>query len=60
MTIRLPPDTILDHVLKLFGKQHRKIILHKTNLNQPIQTPYITITARKENFFKALLRTNHK
>ena len=59
MTIRLPPDNILDRILAIFGK-HRKIILPKTNLNQSIQTPYITITAKKENFFKALLRTNHK
>ena len=56
MTIRLPPDNILDHILAIFGKK-RKIIM-PDNLDQTEKQlgPYTTIKARKEGFFKTLFR----
>ena len=56
MTIRLPPDNFLDHILVIFGKK-RKIIMPE-NINQIEKQlgPYVTIKARKEGFFKALFR----
>jgi len=59
MTIRLPPDNILDRILTIFGKK-RGIIIPKINFNQQNQNPYVTLAAKKENFIKCLLRINYK
>ena len=55
MTIRLPPDNIIDKILKIFGIQ-RQIILPKDNQDQIRNNPYVTITAHKENLMQTLLR----
>ena len=60
MTIRLPPDNILDRILTLFGKE-RKIILPSTHAESSRNgaNPYVTLKARKESFLKALFRSNN-
>ena len=59
MTIRLPPDNLIDRILAIF-KIHRRIILPKDDSNPLIKTPYITITAKKEGFINTLLRIIYK
>ena len=55
MTIRLPPDNIIDKILKIFNIQ-RKIILPKDSQDQSDRNPYATIAAHKENLIQTLLR----
>ena len=56
MTVRIPPENILDKILKLFGKERRVIIPEEAgNIYRDIG-PYVQIKGKRENFFKALLR----
>ena len=55
MTIRLPPDNIIDKILKIFNI-HRQIILPKDNQDQSENNPYVTIMANKEKLIQTLLR----
>ena len=57
MTIRLPPTNILDRILTLFGKE-RRIILPSNAESPRNENPYVTLKAKKENFFKALFWSN--
>jgi len=59
MTIRLPPDNILDRILTLFGKK-RKIILPNTQAESSRNgaNPYVTLKARKESFLKVLFKSS--
>ena len=59
MTVRLPPDKIIDKILKIFGIR-RKIILPSDDHEQSDRNPYVTIMAKKENFFATLWRTSCK
>ena len=56
MTIRLPPDNFLDHILAIFGKKRKIIILDNISQAEKQLGPYVTIKAKKEGFFKALFR----
>ena len=56
MTIRLPPDNFLDHILAIFGKKRKIIMPDNINQLEKHLGPYVTIQARKEGFFKALFR----
>lgn len=59
MTIRLPPDNILDRILTRFGKE-RKIILPSTHAESSRNgaNPYVTLKAKNESFLKALFRSS--
>jgi len=56
MTIRLPPDNFIDHILAIFGKKRK--IIYPDNINQTIEQlgPYVNIKTKKEGFLKALFR----
>jgi hypothetical protein len=59
MTIRLPPDNLIDRILAIFNI-HRRIILPKDDPHLSTKTPYITITAKKESLSHCLLRIIRK
>ena len=56
MTIRLPPDNLLDRILAIFGKKRKIIMPENINQIEKHLGPYANIKARKEGFFKALFR----
>ena len=60
MTVRIPPENILDKTLKLLNKE-RKIIL-PDDAGKVYQNfgPYVQINGKRESFFKALIRQNKK
>lgn len=53
MTIKLPSKNITDRILSFLGKQRAIIIPPSTAKGDD---PYVYSQARKESFFKALLR----
>jgi len=56
MTIRIPPENILDKILKLFGKERNVNISDETNEIYEEKGPYVQIQGKREGFFKALFR----
>ena len=57
MTIRLPPENLLDHFLSKFGIE-RKIIIPDHDHADPMtqkQNPYVTKKAKRESLFRAIL-----
>ncbi len=60
MTIKTPPDNILDTILKLLGKERKVIIPEGTAKAEEKMGPYVTTKAKKESFWKALFRSNNK
>ena len=56
MTIRVPPDNILDKILKLFGKERKVIVSESADEIYKKHGPYVQIKAEREGFLKALLR----
>ncbi len=56
MTIRVPPENLLDKVLKLLGKERRVIMPEEAGKIYEDKGPYVQIKARREGFFKALFR----
>ena len=56
MTVRIPPENILDKVLKLFGKEREIIIPEETDTIYKDKGPYVQIKSKRENFIKALFR----
>ena len=60
MTVRLPPENILDKILKLFGKQRDVIIPDEAEKAYRDIGPYVQIRGKRESFFKALLRRTEK
>ena len=60
MTIRIPPENILDKILKLFGKEREVIIPDEAENAYQDFGPYVQIRGKRENFFKALLRKTEK
>lgn len=56
MTIRIPPENILDRVLRLFGKERKIIFPEGAGKTYRETGPYVQIKARKESFLKALFR----
>jgi len=56
MTIRKPPENILDKILKLFGKEREVIIPEEAGKIYEDIGPYVQIKGQRESFFKALMR----
>lgn len=56
MTIRIPPENILDKIIKIFGKERKIIIPDNTENIYKEKGPYVQIKAKREGFFKALFR----
>ncbi len=49
MTIRTPPENILDKILKLVGKERQLIIPEETDEIYKDKGPYVQIKAKREN-----------
>ena len=60
MTIRIPPENILDKILKLLGKERKVIIPEEAGQVYRDTGPYVQINGKREGFFKALLRKTDK
>ncbi len=56
MTIRIPPENVLDKFLKLLGKERSVIIPEGTDKIYQKKGPYVQIKGKKESFLKALFR----
>ena len=56
MTLRIPPENFLDKVLKLLGKERQVIMPVEAGKIYEEKGPYVQIKAKREGFFKALLR----
>ena len=56
MTIKIPPENILDKILKLLGKERKVIVPEKADKIYQEKGPYVQIKARRESFWKALFR----
>ncbi len=56
MTIRIPPENLLDKVLKLFGKERQVIMPEEAEKLYEEKGPYVQIKAKREGFFKVLFR----
>lgn len=54
MTIRLPQPTVFDQLLHLLGKKRGVILPTKAH---KAYGPYVYANGKKENFWKALLRS---
>jgi len=60
MTIRIPPENILDKILKLLGKERQAEIPDEAEKAYQDFGPYVQIRGKRENFFKALFRKTEK
>jgi hypothetical protein len=60
MTVRIPPENILDKILKLFGKERDVIIPDKAGNAYRDIGPYVQMRGKRESFFKALFRRTEK
>lgn len=62
MTVKIPPENILDKILKLMGKERRVLLPEETDEIYKDKGPYVQIKARRESFLKALMRSksNHQ
>ena len=60
MTVRIPPENILDKILRLFGKEREVIIPEEAGETYKNMGPYVQIRGKREGFFKALLRKTEK
>ena len=58
MTIKIPPENLLDKVLKLFGKERQVIMPAEAGKIYKEKGPYVQIKAKREGFFKALFRSD--
>lgn len=58
MTIQVPPENILDKILKLFGKERKVIDPEGIGEIYKDKGPYVYIKTKREGFFKALFREN--
>ncbi|MCD4742894.1 MAG: hypothetical protein K8R67_10515 [Desulfobacteraceae bacterium] len=56
MTIKTPPDNILDKILKIIGKERRIIIPEDIGQIEEKFGPHVTTKVKKESFWKALFR----
>jgi len=59
MTIKTPPDNVLDKILKIIRKKRKLIIPEETGQTDKKLGPYVTTKARKESFWRALFRDRH-
>ena len=60
MTVRIPPENILDKILKLLGKERGVIIPEQAGQVYREIGPYVQIWGKRENFFKAFLRKTER
>ena len=60
MTVRIPPENILDRILKLLGKERQVIIPDEAGKVYKEIGPYVQIRGKRENFFKVLIRKLEK
>ncbi|MBW1829783.1 MAG: hypothetical protein JRI74_10225 [Deltaproteobacteria bacterium] len=60
MTVRIPPENILDKILRLFGKKREVIIPEEAGQVYRDIGPYVQIKGKRESFFKALFRKTGK
>jgi hypothetical protein len=60
MTIRVPPENLLDKVLKLLGKERRVILPKKADKIYKDLGPHVQIKGKRESFLKAFLRKKDK
>ena len=56
MTVRIPPENILDKILKLFGREREVMIPDKAGNAYRDIGPYVQMRGKRESFFKALFR----
>ena len=56
MTIRTPPENILDKILKLFGKERRVVIPGESDAVYDKLGPYVQVMSKRESFLKVLFR----
>lgn len=56
MTIIIPPENLLDKLLKLLGKERQIIMPAETGKIYSEKGSYVNIKAKREGFFKALFR----
>jgi len=59
MTIKIPPDNVLDKILKIIGKKRKLIIPEETGQIDKQLGPHVTTKARKEPLWKTLFRDRH-
>lgn len=60
MTIKIPPENVLDKILKLCGKEREVIIPDEAGKAYRDIGPYVQIRGERESFFKALFRNTGK
>jgi hypothetical protein len=56
MTIRIPPETVLDAILRCIGKERQVVIPQAAVRLCNELGPHIQVMARRESFFTALFR----
>ena len=56
MSIRIPPENILDKILKLFGKERKVVVPEGADEVYKDKGPYVQIKAKREGFLKTLFR----
>ena len=56
MTIKIPPENILDRILRFLGKERKIIVPEEADQIYKELGPYVQIKGKRESFFKALLR----
>jgi len=52
----MPPENILDKILKLFGKERKVILPEGADEVYKDKGPYVQMKAEREGFFEALFR----
>lgn len=57
MTIRIPPETVFDKILRLLGKERQVVIPQAAVRRCNELGPYAEVTARRESFITALFRS---
>lgn len=60
MTVRIPPENLLDKILNILGKERKVIIPKEAGKIYKEKGPYVQIKSKRESFFSALLRKNTK
>lgn len=60
MTVRIPPENLLDKILNILGKERKIIIPQEAGKIYKEKGPYVQIKGKRESFFRALLRKKHE
>jgi hypothetical protein len=56
VTIKIPPENILDKTLRLLGKKRKIIVPEAVDKIYQEKGPYVQIKAKRESFWKGLFR----